>query len=165
MFLLLEHLTFEAGCCRSVCKLIRSRWVVFTQFLFKSFQENNLLPSVLWSEWCRLGPSCNCKTELTQWLHIFFVKSVPTVWHKNIILVQFDDEPQGFPSGRGDRLFPEGCSPHGDVQLVVVISRQSLSGKEVPQTLKCCYLIWEIAENLKWVSKIRNTKCKYYMSK
>lgn len=104
MFLLLEHLTFEAGCCRSVCKLIRSRWVVFTQFLFQSFQENNLLPSVLWSERCRLGPSCNCKTELTQWLHIFFVKSVPTVWHKNIILVQFDDEPQGSPSGRGDRL-------------------------------------------------------------
>lgn len=105
MFLLLEHLTFEAGCCRSVCKLIRSRrWVVFTQFLLQSFEENNLLPSVLCSERCRLWPSCNCKTELNQWLYIFSVKSVPMVWHKNIILVQFDDEPQGSLSGRGDRL-------------------------------------------------------------
>lgn len=149
MLLLLEHLTFEVGCCRSVCKLTRSRrWVVFTQFLLQSFEENNPLPFVLWSERFRLLPSCNRKTQLAQWLHVFSGKFVSMVWHENIILVQFEDAPQGFLSGQGDRLSRD-CSPRWDVAAGVVISRQPLSGKEVLHSLCCCYLLWELAKKLK----------------
>lgn len=38
-----------------------------------------------------------------------------------------------------DFVFPEGCSPHGDVAAGVVISRQPLPGKEVPHSL--CLLL------------------------
>lgn len=103
---------------------------------------------MLRSERFRLLPSCNCKTQLAQWLHVFSGKFVSMVWHKNIILVQFEDEPQGFLSGQGDRLSRD-CSPRWDVAAGVMISRQPLSGKEVLHSLCCCYLLWEIAKKLK----------------
>lgn len=105
---------------------------------------------MLWSERFRLLPSSNRKTQLAQWLHVFSGKLDSMVLHKNTIIVQFEDEPQGFLSGQSDRLsVPRGCSPRWDVADAaagVAISRQPLSGKEVPHS---CYLIWEIAKNLK----------------